>query len=51
MSPEQVLNVILSKVKGFIVILSVSEGSERVRFFGKPRNDGRAVNLRMTKRQ
>lgn len=51
MSHEQVLNVILSEVKGFIVILSVSEGSEKVRFFGKPQNVEKAISLRMTKRQ
>ena len=41
MSPEQFLNV----------ILSVSEGSERVRFFGAPQNDGRAVSLGMAEWQ
>ncbi len=51
MSPEQVFNVILSEVKCFIVILSVSEGSERVRFFGKPQNDGRVISLGMTEGQ
>lgn len=41
MSPEQV----------FTVILSVSEGSEKVRFFGKPQNDERVKSLGITKGQ